>query len=366
MTEPVWEDGARSGLPSLEGDLSADVCVIGLGGSGLTAVGELLDRGVSVIGLDAGQVGGGAAGSNGGFLLAGLAHPHHEMVATIGRARAVALFTSTLEELDRIEAATPECLQRHGSLRIERTLDGLADCAAQLASMRADGFAVSEYDGPEGRGLLFAADGVMQPLTRCRTLASAAAKRGARLFERTAAQVIGPDLVTTPRGTVRCGAVIVAVDGRLEVLLPELATKVRSVRLQMLATAPTDEVDVPRPVYLRGGFEYWQQLPDRRLALGGFRDAGGDEEETTSTEPSPRVQARLTQFLREELGVTAEVTHRWAASVGYTPDALPFLGQVRPGVFAAGGYCGTGNVVGALCGRQLAALALDEPATYWL
>lgn len=365
MNEPVWEDGTWSGLPALDGDLAADVCVVGLGGSGLTAVTELLDRGATVVGLDAGQVGGGAAGRNGGFLLAGLAHPHHEMVATIGRARAAALFTSTLQELDRIEAATPECLQRRGSLRIERTEVGLQDCAAQLAAMRADGFAVQEYDGAEGRGLLFPADGAMQPLARCRTLAAAATSKGARLFESTAAIAIGPGIVTTPTGTVRCGAVLVAVDGQLDVVLPELADTVRTVRLQMLATAPTEEVEVRRPVYLRGGYEYWQQLPDRRLALGGFRDVGGDEEETTSTELSSPVQQRLTQFLREELGVKAPVTHRWAASVGYTRDALPFLGEVRQGVFAAGGYNGTGNVVGALCGRQLAALALQEEATYW-
>jgi len=365
VTEPVWEDGTWTGLPSLHGDLTADVCVIGLGGSGLTAVGELLDRGASVIGLDAGPVGGGAAGRNGGFLLAGLAHPHHEMVAAIGRSRAAALHTATLEELDRIEAVTPECLQRNGSLRIEHTPDGLSDCQAQLRALQEDGFAVSEYDGPEGRGLLFPRDGALQPLARCRILARAAQEAGAQLFENSTVIDLDAGLVTTREGTVWCGAVVVAVDGRLDLLLPELAGTVRTVRLQMLATAPTDEVDVPRPVYLRGGYEYWQQLPDRRLALGGFRDVGGDEEETASTEPSSTVQERLTQFLREELGVTAKVTHRWAASVGYTRDALPFLGEVRKGVFAAGGYCGTGTVVGALCGRQLAALALDEPATYW-
>ena len=57
----------------------------------------------------------------------------------------------------------------------------------------------------------------------------------------------------------------------------------------------------------------------------------------------------------------AVVTHRWAASVGYTQDALPFLGEVREGVWAAGGYCGTGNVIGALCARQLVSNVLGGP-----
>jgi gamma-glutamylputrescine oxidase len=118
-------------------------------------------------------------------------------------------------------------------------------------------------------------------------------------------------------------------------------------------------------VYLRDGYEYWQQLPDGRLVLGGFRDVGGAEEEPGSAEPSTRVQEALTRFLREDLRVTAEVTHRWAAPVGYTQDALPYLGEVRQGVWAAGGYCGTGNVVGARCGRQLAASALGRPGSFW-
>lgn len=57
---PVWDGGGRTPLPHLRGEVSADVCVIGLGGSGLTAVGALLRRSLRVVGIDAGAVGGGA------------------------------------------------------------------------------------------------------------------------------------------------------------------------------------------------------------------------------------------------------------------------------------------------------------------
>jgi len=363
----VWEEqNGWNALPALEGDAEADVCVVGLGGSGLTAVDELLRRGASVVGVDAGTVGGGAAGRNGGFLLAGLARPHHHVVRQLGRERAATLYRRTLEEIDRIEASTPAAVRRPGSLRIERTAERLADCAEQAAALRSDGFDVQEYDGPEGRGLLFPADGVLQPLARCRTLARNLLGRGSRLYEGSPVTGIEGGLVTTADGSVRCEAVVVAVDGGLEILLPEVIGIVWTVRLQMLATAPTDEVDVPRPVYLRDGYEYWQQLPDGRVTLGGFRDSGGEEELTYSSEPSAKVQAALEHFLRADLAVTARITHRWAAPVGYTRDAMPFLGQVRPGVWAAGGYCGTGNVVGALCGRQLAANALGQAADYWV
>ena len=68
---PVWEDGEWSPLPLLMADIDVDSCVVGLGGSGLTAIGELLARGQTVAAIDASDVGAGAAGRNGGFLLAG-------------------------------------------------------------------------------------------------------------------------------------------------------------------------------------------------------------------------------------------------------------------------------------------------------
>ncbi|HUR52161.1 MAG TPA: FAD-binding oxidoreductase [Mycobacteriales bacterium] len=359
-TGPVWEEGGWRALPVLDQDRTADVCVVGLGASGLTAVQELEARGASVVGLDAGTVAGGAAGRNGGFLLAGLARPYHQVVAQLGRERAATLYRRTLEEMDR----TP-CTTRLGSLRIEDDPALLADCALQAAALRADGFPVVEHDGPEGRGLLFPTDGVLQPLERARALADRCASP---LFEHSPALALSGTAVSTPRGTVHCGAVVVAVDGNLDLLLPEVP--VRTVRLQMLATAPlgtafAEDPALRRPVYHRDGYEYWQLLPSGRLALGGFRDMGGAEEETRSSEPSPRVQDALEHFLRGRLGIDAPITHRWAASVGYTDDGLPFLGEVRPGVWAAGGYCGTGNVVGALCGRQAAASALGQPADVW-
>ena len=59
---PVWDDHPWTHLPARSGDVSADVCVVGLGGSGLTAVGELLRRGASGGGVDAGKVAGGGYG----------------------------------------------------------------------------------------------------------------------------------------------------------------------------------------------------------------------------------------------------------------------------------------------------------------
>ncbi|MFI5257018.1 MAG: NAD(P)/FAD-dependent oxidoreductase [Gemmatimonadales bacterium] len=351
---PLWDLELGPEQPALDGVVETDVCVIGLGGSGLSCVRELRRQGVRVAGIDAGRVGWGAAGRNGGFLLAGLAPFYHEVVERFGRERARALYRLTLEELDYIESEAPAGVSRHGSLRIAETPEELADCETQRAAMCADGFSAERYDGPEGQGIMIPGDGTFQPLARCRSLASRAMEEGATLYERTAVTRIADGRVRVAQGEVRCRLVVVAVDGRLERLLPELTGTVRTARLQMLATEPTSEIHLTRPVYARWGYDYWQQRPDGAIALGGARDVAGESEWTWDASPTDAVQDALERRLRERLGVQARITHRWAASVGYTSTGLPVLREVRPGVWAIGGYCGTGNVVGSLLGRGLA------------
>lgn len=358
MQTPVWDTATWEALPALKGDVEADICVVGLGGSGLACILELLELGQRVVGLDAASLAGGAAGRNGGFLIAGTAAFYHDAVAALGRERAKALYELSLRELERMSKQTPELVRRLGSLRIATSTEEEADCQLQLEAMQRDGLPVQAYDGPEGKGLLFPLDGAFNPLQRCRHLARLALAGGAQLFERSPVGSLSGTTVHTPHGSVRCRTVIVAVDGKLEQLFPELASNVRTARLQMLATAPTGELSLPRPVYARFGYEYWQQLPGGIVALGGFRDAGGEAEWTSQSEPGDKVQARLEAFLRQHLGVQAPVTHRWAAPVGYTASGLPVFKQVREGIWAAGGYSGTGNLIGALCGRCVAQLVV--------
>lgn len=298
------------------------------------------------------MVAGGAAGRNGGFLLAGMARFYHQTVSDHGRDLARRLYQATLEQISRMKTETPQAIRQVGSLRIAASAEELEDCALHLQALQADGFTAEPYEGLEGQGLLIPSDAAFNPLLRCRVLAGRAVQAGARLFEHSPALLISGQEVQTPRGRVRCQKVLVAIDGRLEQLLPELKGRVRTARLQMLATAPV-EMRYPRPVYRRWGYDYWQQLPDGRIALGGMRDVGGEAEWTIDAEPSEVVQRNLEQLL-PKLGIQAPITHRWAASVAYTPTGLPIAEEVRPGVWAIGAYSGTGNVVGALLGREVA------------
>ena len=138
---PVWGDPtAWANPPALTGEVSADVCVVGLGGSGLAAVGAALEAGASVVGIDAGPIAGGAAGRNGGFLLAGAARFHHDAVAAWGRERAAGIYAESLAELDRLAAEVGALARRVGSLRIPASEAEADDIADQLAALQRDGF----------------------------------------------------------------------------------------------------------------------------------------------------------------------------------------------------------------------------------
>lgn len=361
-TDSAWstvgDPGPAVRCGPLEDATTADVCVIGLGASGLAAAQHAAERGAEVVALDAVGIGGGAAGRNGGFLLGGGARFHHDAVRAWGRQVAVWLYQVTLEELDRTQQAHPDAVRRVGSLRIAASDDELRDCRDQLAAMQADGLAAEPYDGPEGRGLLVPDDAAFQPLRRLHEQAQRAVTAGARLHAPAVVTGITAGEVRTDAAVVRAHRVVVAVDGGLERLLPELAARVRSARLQMLATGADPGVSLPRPVYRRWGLDYVQQLPTGEILLGGGRDVEGDGAWDAPPVTTEDVQRHLEDELRR-LGATAAVTHRWAARSAFTADRLPVCEEVRPGVLAVGAYSGHGNLLGTWCGRRAVDAALD-------
>src|SRR5215211_3837799 len=282
-----------------------------------------------------------------------------------GRERARAIYAATLDAQHAILAAADEIGAREafrlvGMLRV----DPPDAVRAHLAALLEDGFEgvlVQDLPGSlQGLGLLTPHDGAVHPARWLRTLAAALETRGVRVFERTTVEGAPTrDAVVTTSGTIRAGAVVVAADAALGALVPALASRVRSRRLHMLATEPAPPA-LERPVYIRDGHEYAQQLPDGRVTLGGFSDLDG-------AASNPAVQARLDSFLREELLVEAAVTHRWVGRVGYADDPLPTAGQTKDGVYALGGYNGTGHVQGFVAARIVAELISDgESADGWL
>ena len=223
-----------------------------------------------------------------------------------------------------------------------------------------DGFAVEDYDGPEGRGLLLPDDGVLHPVRRCLALASELPELFEHVTGRQHRTRAGDDC---PRlGAVRTQCSSPSMVGS-SCCCPSSPGWCARCGCRCSRPRRRDEVQLARPVYLRDGYDYWQQLPDGRIAMGGCRDVGGIAEETARRRADARGAAGdRAGCCASGWAISAPVTHRWAARVGYTDEGLPFVGEVRPGVWAAGGYCGTGNVVGAICGRAIAQAALGAGA----
>jgi gamma-glutamylputrescine oxidase len=372
-TTPFWLDEPYRPRPPLEGDVDVEACVIGAGVGGLACARRLARQGIDTLVLERDTVAGGASGRNGGFLLAGLAAFHVDARERYGAEEARRLYARTLEAQEEIYALAAElgagdAVRRTGLLRVSASEEEAEHVRRHVAALQADGFP-GELLGREElppalrksfwNACLTEHDGALQPARWIRALAGAAEAAGARIHERSGVSgpVSAPE-VTTGAATVRARSVIVASDGALPALVPACAERVRARRLHMVATDPLDTRLVDCPVYARWGYEYFQQTPDGRLLAGGFSDLDAEASYTDRDEGNPAVWERIERYLREDLEVGAPVTHRWVGTVGYSPDGLPFVGAVpgSPGLYAAGGYSGHGNVLGFVAGERLAEL----------
>ena len=372
-TAPYWLDAPYAPRPPLTGSVEAEACVVGGGVAGLACARRLAQHGIETILLERGAVAGGASGRNGGFLIAGVALFYNDARERYGAERARDMYARTLAAQREVYALAaeldlPEIVRRIGLLRLAVSEDEAEHVRRHADALREDGFPGELVERDElppvlRRSGLVACltehDGALHPVRWYRALAEAAEAAGARICEGSPVRgpVPAPDEgpVQTDAGSVRAGWVVVAADGALPALVPEYAGRVRQRRLHMVATNPLPPT-LDRMVYARWGYEYLQQRPDGRILAGGFSDVDGPDSYTDSDAGSPAIWERVERYLRDDLGVDSEITHRWAGVVGYTEDSLPYVGEVpgRPGLYVAGGYSGVGNVPGFMSGCDLA------------
>jgi glycine/D-amino acid oxidase-like deaminating enzyme len=338
--------------------------VVGAGVAGLSVVLELALHGDDgVVLVDRRHPGAGASTRNAGFVLADseclslAAAMHGEEIALALHEAGLA----TRRSFERIahRFADPESVLRvTGSVRlanddeeaahfrrtVARGLPGvrLEDPSALAEAGRAGGWTGALVD--EG-------DAVTDPVLVVALACALAQSLGVRRFDDTPVSGIsrragGAIEIDAPRGRVLADRVIVATNAEILALLPEAAGWVRPVRAQSLA-ARVDPVPVwTRPTYAARGGDYWRLLPDGRVFLGGLRRIDAEEEETVSDAVNPRIHRRLDALLARLVapGARIAVTHRWAGTMGFTPDGAPLVGAVpgREGVHLLAGWNGHG------------------------
>ncbi|HEX9916264.1 MAG TPA: FAD-binding oxidoreductase, partial [candidate division Zixibacteria bacterium] len=118
-------------------------------------------------------------------------------------------------------------------------------------------------------------------------------------------------------------------------------------RGQILATEPVKEkLFDQKIVYADWGYEYFRQLLDGTILLGGFRQLYSDTEIGFSDETTSEIQEGLYKFLIEHFPQLnkIKITHRWAGVMGFSKDGLPLVGALpqAPFVISAVGFTGHG------------------------
>jgi gamma-glutamylputrescine oxidase len=358
--QSYWLDEPAEPLRSVRLDRPVDVAVVGGGVTGLACALTLAKGGRRVRLHEARTIASGASGRNGGFALRGGAMPYDRAKATLGAERAVVLWQLSEQTLDRMEGLAGDALRRVGSLRLAADEQEIEELRAEYAALSDDGFAVEWVDEPPGPladryagAVTHPRDGALHPRCWVRRLAAHAAEAGVEIREGERVESLTE---------LEADAVVVASDGYPSRLLGSIEDLVQPRRGQVVVTEPLGGRLYERPHYARRGFDYWQQLPDGRLVVGGRRDTDLEGQSTAQEATTPEIQAALETLVRELVGRRPAITHRWSGIFGESPDALPLVGSVpgHDGVWISRGYSGHGNVLGLACGDLVAKAILGQ------
>ena len=124
------------------------------------------------------------------------------------------------------------------------------------------------------------------------------------------------------------------------------------------------------PCYANSYLDYFRQLPNGSLLIGGFRQLEKETEVGYSDHITPVIQQALHDFVEKHLPQYKgkKVTHRWAGIMGFSQDGEPLVGALPEDsqVFFCGGYTGHGLGMSFHVGQKLAGMIFDKPIPDWL
>ncbi|HVS67430.1 MAG TPA: FAD-dependent oxidoreductase [Mycobacteriales bacterium] len=374
----LWLDTCGDDLtprPSLPGDLSADVAIVGAGFTGLWTAHHLLrhDPTLRVVILEREIAGWGASGRNGGWCSALFPVSWARLESRYGADAAGRMrdaLRSTVADVGTWCAAHDVDYVRGGTVTLARgaaqvarlhSSDGWLPAAAARARVNVPGVDGAVFD-PHCAAL--------HPGKLVRSLARSVESAGGAIYERTPACGLHPGRVDTPLGLVRAEVIVRATEG-YTCELPGCRRSLAPIRSLVIATEP-----LPSPAWDSIGWSgretvtderhliiYAQRTADDRIVLGGRGAPYRFGSHTDGTAGYSRTHAALQTVLHELFPATADtaVTHRWGGVLGVPRDWMPSVCFDRStGLAAAGGYVGDGVASSALAGRTLADLILGR------
>ena len=382
--------------PAPAGRLETETCIVGGGLAGLGTALSLAERGHGALLLEAGRIGGGASGRNGGMASAGFTRGRDVIAARTGQATADALYRLSLDGLAllrrRISRHGIACGLVEGVVEASWTLDagGMERAARPLRALGArlevwpEARLREVYRSRHYRAGLLDRDGFhLDPLALCRGLAAAAEAAGAALHEQAAAVALEPAgrgwRVRTAAAEILAERVVLCTSAERPALAPALARAVLPIRSHIVVTEPLGDrlalaVRAPHAVYDdRLATGYYRPLPDGRLLWGGRVDALSWPALSGPALAWPAlawlpigVEAAMRRDLAFVFPQLADVPFAaaWTGAMGFVRHRMPVLRPLAPGLWVATGFGGHGLNTTMLAGELLAS-ALVEGDGRW-
>jgi glycine/D-amino acid oxidase-like deaminating enzyme len=377
--DPLGFETAR-----VEGGVEADIAIIGGGYAGLHAATRLAGEfGMDVAVLEAGAIGWGASGRNGGFCCPGAVKlSWQQLVKRFGvdvarrahgeQRRAVEFVGGFLEGhgIDADRTGEGELLLAHRPSRVEELKSEQAfmrdTFGEESTFLSRSELAERGNDSPMFHaGLQSRCAFGLHPLKYVRGLARVAHEAGARLFANTEVtawnQRGGQHVLTTAHGEVTARRVLVATNGYTDESLPEwMGGRLLPALTRIIVTRPMSDNELKAQGWTRHDpsfdtrhlLHYFRLLPGNRMMFGG---RGG-------TDASPAGLDEVLQRLRGAFDQTfpawqhVETEYSWGGLVCITPSMMPYAGPVpgMDGVWAAYGWHGNGVSMASFAANRLA------------
>ncbi|RWX80886.1 FAD-binding oxidoreductase [Neorhizobium lilium] len=374
--QPIWK---RS--PRWQADVisvprkSVDVLVVGAGFMGLSTALHAARRGLSVRVLDAGTVGEGASGLNGGQVIPGLKYDPDWLLQKFGERRGEAMITFGASTADAVfDLIAQEGLDvshvRNGWIQAAHTKAALTaiqvrDRAWQSRGADVEILSVDRIAGLTGArgylgGWLDRRAGIIDPLSFVTELARIAQAAGVEISEqvraKSARRADGIWSVETDRGeAVNARFTVLATNAYSDGLLPGLARTLVPLHSFQIATAPLpaslQEAILPQQQAVsdsRRILVYYRKTADGRLVLGGR----GRMALPRSKEDWRHLQRAMARLYPQLDGIA--IDRRWFGRVAMTPDHLPHIHEPEPGLMTVVGCQGRGVGMMTAMGQRLA------------
>ncbi len=375
--------------PPLEGNWSADVCIVGGGFAGLWTALRLTERapGMRIALIEQDIVGGGASGRNGGFAssswwdlsaLLGLfgeteglryAEVQSDAVADLGRTAAALGIDCWFHQEGVLGARAGAWQEGFGEIdpAIAAHLEGHR---IPLTAEEARAYA----DSPRFVGGAFAPDNaICQPARLARGLRRVLLERGVHIFERTRATDLvreRPAIVRTPHGAIRADRVVLTTGAWAADMSP-FRRSFGVIADYVVATEPIperlEEIGWTSQIGIADGREwlyYLRPTDDGRIVIGGGAGSAvfggrGSGRGANGVRHYAEVAAGGLLWLFPQLeGV--RFTHAWGGPIDQSPTFVPFYRTLDPGTIHAGlGFSGHGVVQTYIGGHILASTVLD-------